>query len=102
MEIKKIIENLIGTFLEAGELSLSLRKAGLKKEIKPDNTPVSNGDLEVNKFITKKTYKVSNIKKATASKTIRNQCHRPHRINSSFNFPLSNVPLEKASLAALK
>ena len=54
MEVKKIIEGLIDTFLEAGYLSLDLRKKGLKKEIKSDNTPVSNGDLEVNKFITKK------------------------------------------------
>jgi len=59
MEIKKIIEGLINTFLTAGELSLSLRKKGLKKEIKPDNTPVSNGDLEVNKFITKKIYEMT-------------------------------------------
>jgi 3'(2'), 5'-bisphosphate nucleotidase len=34
-------------------MSISLREKGLKKEIKSDNTPVSNGDLEVNKFITK-------------------------------------------------
>tara|TARA_B100001094_G_scaffold294053_1_gene314376 strand:+ start:78 stop:842 length:765 start_codon:yes stop_codon:yes gene_type:complete len=54
MEVKKIVEGLIDTFLEAGYLSLDLRKKGLKKEIKSDNTPVSNGDLEVNKFITKK------------------------------------------------
>ena len=54
MELKKIIEGLVETFLIAGELSLSLRKKGLKKEIKSDKTPVSNGDLEVNKFITKK------------------------------------------------
>jgi len=59
MEIKKIIENLIDTFLKAGELSLSIRKAGLKKEIKSDNTPVSNGDLEVNKFITKKIFEIT-------------------------------------------
>ena len=59
MEIKKIIENLIDTFLKAGELSLFIRKAGLKKEIKPDNTPVSNGDLEVNKFITKKIFEMT-------------------------------------------
>ena len=59
MEIKKIVEDLINTFLEAGELSLSLRKNGLKKEIKPDNTPVSNGDLEVNKFITKKISEIT-------------------------------------------
>ncbi len=52
--IKKIVENLIDTFLKAGEVSLELRKKGLTKSIKSDNTPVSNGDLEVNKIITKK------------------------------------------------
>ena len=53
MDTKIIIENLVDSFLIAGELSLDLRKKGLIKEIKSDNTPVSNGDLEVNKFITK-------------------------------------------------
>ena len=52
--IKEIVENLIDTFLYAGEVSLKLRKKGLTKEIKSDNTPVSNGDLEVNKIITEK------------------------------------------------
>ena len=52
MDIKTIVEKLIDPFLKAGDLSISLRKKGLKKEIKSDNTPVSNGDLEVNKFIT--------------------------------------------------
>jgi 3'(2'), 5'-bisphosphate nucleotidase len=59
MNIKKIVEDLIDTFLKAGELSLTLREKGLIKEIKPDNTPVSNGDLEVNKFITKKISEVT-------------------------------------------
>ena len=59
MEVKKIVEDLIDTFLMAGELSLSLRKKGLKKEIKSDNTPVSNGDIEVNKFITKKISEIT-------------------------------------------
>ena len=54
INIKEIIENLIDTFLYAGKISLDLRKKGLIKEIKPDNTPVSNGDLEVNKIIVKK------------------------------------------------
>ena len=54
MDIKIIVEKLINPFLKAGDLSMSLREKGLKKEIKSDNTPVSNGDLEVNKFITKK------------------------------------------------
>ncbi len=59
MEIKKIIEDLLQTFLLAGELSLSLRDKGLIKEIKLDNTPVSNGDLEVNKLITKKIFEIT-------------------------------------------
>ena len=59
MNIKKIVENLIDTFLKAGELSLSLREQGLTKEIKSDNTPVSNGDIEVNKFITKKISEIT-------------------------------------------
>ena len=59
MNIKIIVENLIDTFLSAGELSLNLRKKGLKKEIKPDNTPVSNGDIEVDKFITKKISEIT-------------------------------------------
>ncbi|MDC3143255.1 3'(2'),5'-bisphosphate nucleotidase CysQ [Candidatus Pelagibacter sp.] len=59
MELKKIIEELVDTFLKAGELSILLRNKGLKKEIKSDNTPVSNGDLEVNKFITKKISKIT-------------------------------------------
>ena len=59
MDIKIIVEELIDTFLSAGDLSLALREKGLKKEIKSDNTPVSNGDLEVNKFITKKIAEVT-------------------------------------------
>tara|TARA_B100000941_G_scaffold232134_1_gene174607 strand:+ start:382 stop:1155 length:774 start_codon:yes stop_codon:yes gene_type:complete len=54
INIKKITENLIDTFLNAGQIALELRKKGLIKKIKSDNTPVSNGDLEVNKIITKK------------------------------------------------
>jgi 3'(2'), 5'-bisphosphate nucleotidase len=54
IKIKGVIEDLIDTFLMAGEVSIKLRKEGLNKETKSDNTPVSNGDLEVNKIITKK------------------------------------------------
>ena len=54
IDIKEIVENLIDTFLKAGKISLELRKKGLIKKMKADNTPVSNGDLEVNKIITKK------------------------------------------------
>ncbi len=51
---KSISSSLINCFYEAGDLSIKLRNLGLKKEIKEDNTPVTNGDLEVNKLITEK------------------------------------------------
>ena len=54
IEIKSTIEKLIDTFLYAGKVSIELRKKGLIKEIKEDNTPVSNGDLEVNRILTDK------------------------------------------------
>ena len=54
VNLKEIVENLINTFLDAGQVALDLRKKGLTKTIKSDNTPVSNGDLEVNKIITNK------------------------------------------------
>ena len=60
MNLKKIVENLIENFLDAGDLALELRDIGLKKKIKSDNTPVTNGDLEVNKFITDKISEVTN------------------------------------------
>ena len=54
VNLKEIVESLIDTFLDAGQVALDLRKKGLTKTIKSDNTPVSNGDLEVNKIITNK------------------------------------------------
>ena len=59
INLKGIVENLIDTFLYAGKVSLELRERGLIKKIKSDNTPVSNGDLEVNKIITEKIKKLT-------------------------------------------
>ena len=59
LDLKNISENLIDTFISAGQLSLHLRSQGLTKKIKSDNTPVSNGDLEVNKIITEKIKKIT-------------------------------------------
>jgi len=59
INLKDIVENLIKTFLSAGDISITLRNNGLTKKIKSDNTPVSNGDLEVNKIITEKLKKLT-------------------------------------------
>ena len=59
LNIKKIVEELIDTFFHAGKVSLDLRDKGLTKKIKSDNTPVSNGDMEVNKIITQKLKEIT-------------------------------------------
>ncbi len=58
-ETKKITLSLIDTFHKAGNIALSLRKAGLKKEIKSNNTPVTNGDIEVNNILIKKIAEIT-------------------------------------------
>jgi len=58
-EKKKITLSLIETFNKASQVALDLREAGLKKEIKSDNTPVSNGDIEVNKILTRKIQEIT-------------------------------------------
>ena len=58
-ETKKITLSLIETFNKASQVALDLRKIGLTKEIKSDNTPVSNGDIEVNKILTNKILEIT-------------------------------------------
>ena len=58
-EKKKITLSLIETFNRAGCVALSLRESGLKKKIKDDNTPVTNGDIEVNKILTKRITEIT-------------------------------------------
>ena len=59
INLKKIVEDQIDTFFYAGNVALELRNKGLTKEIKPDGTPVSNGDLEINKIVTNKILKLT-------------------------------------------
>ena len=58
-KFKKINYELIETFLSAGKLCLDLRKEGLTEELKKDSTPVTNGDLEVNKILVEKISKLT-------------------------------------------
>jgi len=58
-ELKKIVQELLDTFKEAGKIALELRKKGLKKELKEDNTPVTNGDIAVNDVLLKKISKLT-------------------------------------------
>tara|TARA_B110001452_G_scaffold189750_1_gene159960 strand:- start:31 stop:801 length:771 start_codon:yes stop_codon:yes gene_type:complete len=78
-ETKNITLSLIETFKKASQLALDLRKAGLTKETKSDNTPVSNGDIEVNKILTKK------IQKITPNIPIVSEESSNHKTNNNLN-----------------
>ena len=53
-ELEDIAKNLIETTELAGKKSIEIQSQGLKVITKPDNSPVTNGDLEVNKMLTEK------------------------------------------------
>ncbi len=53
-ELKNIAESLNEAMETAGALSIKIYNQGLKIKIKEDGSPVTNGDIEVNKIITEK------------------------------------------------
>ena len=53
-DLKVIAEALIMTMESAGSKSIKIQNEGLKITIKKDGSPVTNGDLEVNKILTEK------------------------------------------------
>jgi len=57
--IEEIVKNLIEVFFKAGNISIEIRNKGLIKNIKKDKTPVTNGDIEVNKIILNNLKKIS-------------------------------------------
>ena len=54
IDFKKITEELIPVFENAGKEAINLYNKGLEINIKEDGSPVSNGDLKVNELISKK------------------------------------------------
>ena len=54
LDLKNTIENLIDTFLEAGTVAKKISEKGVKISIKPDKSPVTDGDLAVDKILRKK------------------------------------------------
>ena len=52
--LKNTIENLIGTFLEAGKIAREISEKGVKITIKSDKSPVTDGDLIVDELLKNK------------------------------------------------
>ena len=58
-ELKSLTESLLETFLNAGQKAIELRNKGLKTTFKSDNSPVTNGDLEVDKLLKEKIIQIT-------------------------------------------
>jgi len=54
LNFKKITEELIDTFLEAGNIAKEISKRGVKISIKADKSPVTDGDIAVDKILRNK------------------------------------------------
>jgi len=52
--LKNTIENLIDTFLEAGKIAREICERGVKITIKSDKSPVTDGDLAVDRILSEK------------------------------------------------
>ncbi|RPF74209.1 MAG: 3'(2'),5'-bisphosphate nucleotidase CysQ [Rickettsiales bacterium TMED289] len=59
LNYKDICLSLVDTFLFAGDKCLKIRNEGLKTDYKEDNTPVTNGDIEVNRMLTDKILQIT-------------------------------------------
>ena len=51
LNLKEITEGLISTFLKAGKTAREISDRGVKVTIKPDKSPVTDGDLAVDTIL---------------------------------------------------
>ena len=59
--LKNTIENLIDTFLEAGKIAKEISHRGVKITIKADKSPVTDGDLAVDRLLRLKIRKILDL-----------------------------------------
>ena len=77
---EQLIKKLIPVFYKAGSTSIQCSKK-LKIFIKDDNTPVSNGDLEVDKILQKFLKKISPEIEIVSEETIKNTKIKKRKLN---------------------
>ncbi len=75
--LKEIAENLIDTFLEAGKIAQDICIKGVEISIKADKSPVTNGDIAVDKILRSKikalTPNISIISEETVDFKVKNK-----------------------------
>ena len=77
LNLKNIAEELLSTFKEAGKMAREISQRGVKITIKADNSPVTDGDLAVDRLLRNKitilTSKIPIISEETVNLKIRNE-----------------------------
>ena len=77
LNLKNIVEALLDTFLEAGKIAKETSRRGVKITIKADKTPVTDGDLAVDKLLNEKisnlTPKIPIISEETVDLGVKNK-----------------------------
>jgi len=75
--LKNIVEGLLDTFLEAGKIAKEISHQGVKITIKTDKSPVTDGDIAVDKLLKNKianlTPDIPIISEETVNLKIKNQ-----------------------------
>ena len=77
LNLKNIVEELLDTFLEAGKIAKEISRRGVKITIKADKSPVTDGDLAVDRHLRDKivnlTPDIPIISEETVNREIKNQ-----------------------------
>ena len=77
LNLKNITEDLLDTFLKAGKIAREISQKGVKVTIKTDKSPVTDGDLAVDKLLRSKleklTPKIPIISEETVNLSIENK-----------------------------
>ena len=79
INLKNTIENLIDTFLEAGKIAKKISERGVKITIKPDKTPVTDGDLAVDVILRKKIEGLTPVNPIVSEETVNLNSENKHK-----------------------
>ena len=79
INLKVITEDLIDTFLEAGKIAREMSEKGIKITIKPDKSPVTDGDLAVDKILRNKIKNITPNIPIVSEETINLEIHNKEK-----------------------
>ena len=79
INLKAITEDLIDTFLEAGKIAREMSEKGIKITIKSDKSPVTDGDLAVDKILRNKIKNLTPNIPIVSEETVNLEIHNKEK-----------------------